>query len=230
MIIGVILVFLLAGCTKQEQKIKPDGERFKEEYESLNGKENTYEKEYRSLKLDKENPIIYKSPKEIIQMMDEKETFVIYFGFASCPWCRSVIPSLLEVAQDLGITEIYYVDVSKIRDTLKIEENGSIITEKEGTDDYYILLEKLDSVLEEYTLTDKENNTVSTGKKRIYAPNIISIIDGIPTELTDGISENQADAYMELSDKILEESYDKIKCSIQCIADSREVCSAKTKC
>lgn len=222
---------LLVGCTntKEIKTEKTDAVKFKEEYESLNG-ESSNGKKYRSLEIDNNNPIIYNKASDIIAAMDNKETFVVYFGFAECPWCRSVIPTLIEVANDLGISTIYYVDVKEIRDTLELDNEGNIVTKKEGSDDYYKLLEKLDSLLESYTLTDGYGNEVNTGEKRIYAPNIVSVIEGEAKYLTDGISNSQTDAYMDLTDKMKEESYDKIKCSIECVADSQKVCSAKTKC
>lgn len=227
----ITVLMLLVGCTntKETKQVQADAAKFKEEYESLNNESNNG-KTYRSLEIDDNNPITYQTVSDIIEAMDDKESFVIYFGFAECPWCRSVVPTLIEVANDLGISNIYYVDVKEIRDTLELDDEGNIVTKKEGTEDYYKLLEKLDSVLETYLLTDADGNEVNTGEKRIYAPNIISVIDGEAKYLTDGSSSSQTDAYMDLTDEMKEESYDKIKCSIECVADNQKTCSAKTKC
>lgn len=221
---------ILVGCSFDSGKNFTDGERFKEEYESLNGKDNDYGKVYRSLELNEDNPFVYASAEDIIEMMEEKESFVIYFGFSSCPWCRSMISNLIDVSLELGISDIYYVDVKEIRDVLSVDERGEIVKEKEGSEDYYTLLEKLDMVLEDYVLTDKDDNEVLAGEKRIYAPNVVSVVDGVATEMTDGISSKQTDGYMELTEEMNEESYDKIKCSIQCVADSKKVCDAKSRC
>ena len=232
-IIGIVLVglFTLTACGQSDVSKISDALKFKEEYESLNGTKREKDgKTIRSIEISKDNPFIYKKSSEIIDMIEKKDTFVVYFGFSDCPWCRSIIPTLVEVAADLEVNQIYYVDVKNIRDTMKIGDDGKAITDTEGTKEYYQLLEKLDSVLENYTLTDEDGNEVNTGEKRIYAPNIVSIVDGVATEMTTGISDKQTDGYMELTTEIKEESYDKIKCSIQCVADSKQVCSAKTKC
>lgn len=229
--ISIMLLLSLTGCSNKELIEEPsDAIKFKEEYESLNEKTNNSGNKYRLLEIGEDNPFIYKSASDIVEMIDNKETFVVYFGFASCPWCRSIVPSLIEVATDLGISPIYYVNVKEIRDTLELDEEGNIVAKKEGTDAYYQLLEKLDSVLESYLLTDQDDNEIDTGEKRIYAPNIIAIVDGQAIEMTDGISNSQTNAYMELTTEMKQESYNKIKCSIECVADNQKVCSAKTKC
>lgn len=230
--LGMVLLFSFTGCSKKEESIEvTDAFKFKEEYELLNDTVNESNgKKYRTLEIDKNNSIIYKSADEIVGMMENDETFVVYFGFASCPWCRSIIKPLLEVADDLEISSIYYVDVKDVRDVMELDDDGNVVTKKEGTDAYYKLLEKMDSVLDEYVLMDEDGNEVSINEKRIYAPNIVSVIEGEAVELTDGISDRQTDGYMELTDEMEEESYEKIKCSIKCVVDAKEVCSAKTKC
>lgn len=227
----LIITILLVGCTNDKELPKTDATIFKEEYEKLNNKKsNSGDNYYRNLEIDENNPFIYKEANDIIKMIDNKETFAIYFGFASCPWCRSVIPSLIEVSNDLGIAPIYYVDVKEIRDVKELNEKGEVITKKEGTKDYYKLLEKLNSVLENYTITTEEGKEIETGVKRIYAPNIVAVVDGVATKMTTGISNQQENAYMELTTEMKKDSYDKIKCTIECINDKKEVCSLNQAC
>ena len=130
-----LMLFLVTGCGKS------DAVKFKEEYESLNGTVSASGKEIRSITIDKDNPMIYKSADDIVKMIENKETFVVYFGFPACPWCRSVLPTLLDVSKDLGLDKIYYVDVLEIRDTLKVNDNKEVVVDKKGTDAYYKLLE-----------------------------------------------------------------------------------------
>ena len=224
-----MILILLSGCGKEISKT--DAYIFKEEYETLNNRETNYgDTYYRALEIDEENPIIYKKASDILKMIDNKETFVVYFGFASCPWCRSVLGSLFDVSSDLGIDKIYYVDVKEIRDVMDFDDNGNIITTKEGTADYYQLLNKLDNVLADYTLTDSEGNEIVAGEKRIYAPNIISVVDGVANGMTTGISDDQTDAYMELTDNMKNDSYEKIKCTIECVTLKKAICMADKKC
>lgn len=220
-----MIIFTLVGCSSKVE-VKTDALKFKEEYEKLNGEKTSYEDYYyRSLDIESDNPIIYKGAKEILDMIDEEETFAVYFGFSSCPWCRSVISTLIEVADDLEIDTIYYVDVKDIRDIKEIDSNGNIVTTKEGTDDYYKLLDKLENVLDDYTITDKDGIEVSANEKRIYAPNIVAIVDGVATKMTTGISDLQENAYMELTDEIEEDSYNMIKSTIECIKEEKAICT-----
>ena len=231
-IMMVAIATLLVGCAPlKDAPTKTDSILFKEEYESLNNEKNSYNgTEYRVLDIAEDNAFVYKNASDILEMIDNNDTFAVYFGFSSCPWCRSVIPSLIDVSDTLGIDTIYYVDVKDIRDTLSIDEDGNIITTKEGTKDYYKLLEKLSLVLDDYTLTDKNGNEINTNEKRIYAPNIVSVVDGVPTKMTTGISDKQIDAYMELTDEIKSDSYDKIKCTIECVVKEKAMCTVDKKC
>ena len=228
----VVIICLFAGCSsKEENTLKNDSQKFKEEYEILNGEKNENNgKIYRSLKIDEDNNFIYKSAKDIIEMMEDEESFVVYFGFSSCPWCRSIIKPLIDVSSDLDIYPIYYVDVKDIRSTIVVNDEGKIEVKKEGTKDYYELLDKMENVLEDYTITDNDGDEIKTGEKRIYAPNIVAVIDGDAVQLTDGISSKQTDGYMDITNEMEKESYDKIKCAIECVLDSKEICSAKKKC
>ena len=123
---------------KKDKEEKTDAIKFKEEYESLNG--TIREKDgqtIRTIKIDEENPIVYATAEEIVKKIEKKETFAVYFGFSDCPWCRSVLPTLIEVANDLKISKIYYVDVKEIRDVLVVEDE-KIKTEKEGKEGHWI--------------------------------------------------------------------------------------------
>ena len=131
-ILVVISLFLVSGCTNKKLS---DSEKFKQEYEELNNqKREKDDKEYRSITIPKDNPYVYQTASDIIERMDNKETFVVYFGFAECPWCRSILPTLTEVAKDLELDTIYYVDIQEIRDVIEYKD-GQLQTTKEGTED-----------------------------------------------------------------------------------------------
>ena len=163
----ISLVLIVTGCSFNQS----DSKKFKNEYESLNGTK-VEGKSVRNINIDKNNPFIYSSAEEVAKKIENKETFAVYFGFKECPWCRSVIESLIEVSSDLGLEEIYYVDVKDIRDTMKVNDDGKVETDKKGTSGYYKLLKLLDNVLDDYTLTNKDNEGVSANEKRIYAPTV----------------------------------------------------------
>ena len=117
-----------------------------------------------------------------------------------------------------------------IRDTKEIDDDGNIKTTKEGTKAYMKLVELLDSVLSDYSLTDKNGNKVSAEEKRIYAPNVVAIVDGKPTKLVEGISSKQTDAYMKLTKEMNEESYKDFECAINCLEEDKKICTNDKKC
>lgn len=200
-----------------------DGIKFKEEYEKLNGKKNDQGKKYREITIDSKNKMVYKTTEEVLELIDKKKSFVLYFGFDTCPWCRSVVPTLASISKELN-QEVYYIDVKDIRDTFELDDDNKPKLVKKGSKDYSKLLEKLESVLEDYTLTDSDNNEIKVGEKRIYAPSIVIVIDGKAKELTTGISDKQTDGYMKLTKEMEKETYNKIKKVLKQVSDKNNTC------
>lgn len=229
-VIALVLLLIITGCDYEKKDKTSDALKFKNEYESLNGEKvgNTSYK-VRELNIPEDNPIVYADANDIITMMDNNDTFVVYFGFNSCPWCRSVLPTLLEVCDDENIDRIYYVDVKEIRDQMDVNDDGEVVLVKEGSEGYIGLLNRLDNVLDDYTLEYK-GKEVSTGEKRIYAPNVVSIVNGEAKELETGISDELVDPFMELTDDIKNDIYNKFKCSIKCVLENKNSCSSKHAC
>ena len=212
LIIGIISI---TGCNKEE---KSDALKFKEEYESLNNK-TVNKKKTREVSINKENPIIYKEAKDIVEMIDNNDTFIVYFGYAESPWCRSMIEELLKVAEDYNM-DIYYVNIKDIRDEKTIDKDGNITTTKEGTKAYKELLNRLDNLLEEYKIND-----ISMEEKRINEPTVVAIANGTPLEMTNGISDNQKDPYQRITDKMKKTMYKKIECLAKCIDEATAICT-----
>ena len=200
-----------------------DDIKFKEEYEKLNGKKNNQGKKHREITIDSKNKMVYKTTEEVLDLIDKKKSFVLYFGFDTCPWCRSVVPTLASISKELN-QEVYYIDVKDIRDTFELDDDNKPKLVKKGSKDYSELLEKLEPVLEDYTLTDSDNNDIKVGEKRIYAPSIVSVIDGKAKELTTGISDKQTDGYMKLTKEMEKETYNKIKKVLKQVSDKSNTC------
>ena len=192
--IMIFSIFIITGCEKKLD----DAKKFKEEYESLNGIVNDNGKSIRTINIDLNNPFVYKTEDDIVSMIINKETFLVYFGFPKCPWCRSMLESLIEVAKEYDLETIYYVNVLDIRDTIDKTGNRT----KEGTEGYYKLLGLMNDVLSDYDIKDDNGKKVNVNEKRIYAPNVVAVIDGHANKLTTGLSDKQNDAYMELTDDI----------------------------
>jgi thiol-disulfide isomerase/thioredoxin len=227
-IIGIIILIILSliYCINSNN----DAIKFKKEYESLNG--TTREKDgktIRSINISKNNPMIYSTADEVVKMINDKQTFLVYFGFEDCPWCRSVITNLIKAANDANLDKIYYVNIKEIRDNIELID-GKPQTVEKGSKGYYKLLKLLDNVLEDYNIEDNDGNKVSTGEKRIYAPNVIAIVNGKAKKLTEGISQKQTDGYMKLTKSMNKESYDDFKCVINCLLETQKTCSKESKC
>ena len=211
---GLFLVFLLMGVISlsvYDMKVKNinDSLKFKEEYEGFNGEKNDYF-EYRNLSITEKNPIIYSSAEEIVQKIENNETFIVYFGDPECPWCRSVIEQAINSANENGISKIYYVRIWNgfhneiLRDVYELDKKSPVLKVK-GTVSYYKLLKYFDKLLQDYTLTNKDNKTIQVNEKRIFAPSFIYVKDGNPLQLVDGISKNQESYNSTLTEEILSE-------------------------
>lgn len=207
----ILILFIglfVTGCSTNNK----DALKFKEEYEKINGDKTSYsDNKYRTLKIDKNNPYVYSSAKEILEKINNKETFYVYFGSSYCPWCRSVIEKSIESAQKNNIKKIYYVDMWNgfhneiLRDTYKLNDENEATKEKDGTKEYYKLLEKFDNLLEDYTLTTDDGEEVKVGEKRIFAPDFIYVENGVAKRITSATSENQKDADAKLTKEILKD-------------------------
>lgn len=200
----IFVVIVCTGCTNKKAI------EFKREYESLNGVENKSGKAHRTVSIPEDNPYEKVDAQTIIEKVQNKETFYVYFGDKLCPWCRSVIEKSIEVAKEKNLSKIYYVAIwnedgeEVLRDKYTLE-NGELKKTFEGTKEYQTLIELFQELLSDYTLTSETGEKISTGEKRIYAPNFIYVENGVPKTLITGISEKQTNSREELTEEILKE-------------------------
>lgn len=220
LIITIVLsLFLLTGCVDKNS----DAYKFKTEYESINSEDNGHGNKYRELSIPNDNPFIYQTPEELLERVNNNESFVVYFGFKECPWCRSILEQLIKSAKDKNVDTIYYVDVKEIRDVKEIDDNGNIITTKEGNVAYMELVEKFSNVLSDYTLT-KDDQKINVGEKRIYAPNIIAVSNGKAIQMEEGLPKDFTDPYSKLTSKVKKYTYNKFKCLFKCLEEEQTTC------
>lgn len=90
-----------------------EGEKFKEEYEKLNAIVTDDGKSYPEVKLPANNKIHYSTVKEVLNIFEEKGDAVVYFGYATCLYCRSAIEVLLDASSETKLDKIYYLDTEK---------------------------------------------------------------------------------------------------------------------
>lgn len=170
--ISVICILSLMSVCAAEQETS-DALRFKHEYELLNGQmdmQGTHE--YQSMEIPEDNPIVYAQLEDITALFTDGSG-VLYLGFPECPWCRTLLPVLLEAAENSGYEgNIYYYNALYDRNMLSLDENGEIIVEEEGTEAYQALLKLLD----EYLLPYEGLNDPSV--KRVYFPMTVFVKDG----------------------------------------------------
>ena len=206
-----------------------DALKFKNEYEELNGKVNDNNDTYPTVTISENNTIKYVTDTEAVELLKEG-TGVIYFGFAKCPWCRSMITTLTNVAKE-NKTTIYYLDILNIRSQIELvkdSENDSMKVEvkEKGTQSYYELLKLLDSKLSDYVLTDELGKKFNTGEKRLYAPTVVAFENGTIKDFHVGTIDSQENGYTKLTEK-QEKELNKIFTTL--IKSIKNSCSS-TKC
>ena len=200
----LVSIFILTACGESKNS-------FKEDYESINGKENKSGKIHRVVTIPEDNVFEEVDAKKIVKMIDDKETFYVYFGSRLCPWCRSVIEKACEIANLRGISKIYYVDIwddegnEILRDTYILDDANKPVLEKAGTEGYQKLLGYFDAFLRDYTLSLENGKTINVGEKRIYAPNFIYVEKGTIKKLVTGKSDNLTDSRGKLTEEILQD-------------------------
>lgn len=201
-IVGVVGLLIFKGNENT-------GLAFKNDYESINGKENAHGKIHRTVTIPSDNPFVETTSADILKRIENKETFYVYFGSTLCPWCRSTIEKAIEVALAHGVKKIYYVDIwddegnEVVRDKYSLDDDNKPIKEKDGDASYSKLLTHFDSLLSNYTLTTSDGKKIETGEKRIYAPNYIYIEKGVAKKLVSGTSDKQKDSREELTEEML---------------------------
>ena len=174
--------------------------KFEKEYEEYNGKETPYGGNYLEIDIAKENNIKYSSYDEVYSILEDG-TGVIYFGFPTCPWCRNLVPVLVDAAKEAGIDTIYYLNNMEDRDSKELVD-GEIVIKKNGTKNYYKLVEKLESVLGEYEGLNDSNI------KRLYYPTVIFVKDGKIVDSHIGTVDSQENPSVFLNDEQYKELKD----------------------
>jgi len=195
-LIGVIYYNVKNNPFKDNTEVT-DAVKFKSEYEILNDKtEGNYE--YLSISIDKDNPVKYLQDSEVDDFLNEG-TGIIYFGFPKCPWCRNAVPVLLDAEKEKNINEIYYFNALDMRDIKKLDENGNIVTTKEGTEEYKNIVNKLYDYLDVYEGLNDDSI------KRLYFPNIFFIQNGKVVANHMATVESQTDPNITLNDEQYQE-------------------------
>lgn len=195
---GVFGSFAWFGSHKNDSVVN-DSQKFKEEYEFYNGKINeSNQMNYPVVEVGNTNVIEYLTDDEAASFLKDG-TGLIYFGYSTCPWCRTMVPILLSAAKSTNLSKIYYVDIKNIRDQVSLDDQDHLVVTDEGTNGYREILKELDEVLEPFYLTGKDGKKVDTLEKRLYAPTVVSVKNGEILGIHVDTVESQKSGYSPLS-------------------------------
>ena len=117
-------------------------------------KEDTIMENYPGI-TDEKHIIKEISPKELVEKIANKETFVAVLGFPECPLWQALMPEVNTVAKQLKLENIYYCNIKDSRDNL------------ESSDRIYYL-----------GLYEYFEEMVDDEKDRINAPTTIKVKEG----------------------------------------------------
>lgn len=218
-ILGVVLVL---GCIasiisiymlNKDNKPRQAALDFKEEYESINGKTIKGDLKQRDLNIPEDNPYIKTDIKTIVEKIKNKETFYLYVGDSLCPWCRSGIEKMIEVAKKEGIKDIYYIDFwddnhkEILRELYEVEVDGKKVTynkTQDAAEGYEDLLNEVKNFVQNYTI-DKDGKTYDVGVKRIYGGDHFKFVDGKCIAYVSLRSDKLENALYTLTDEVLKD-------------------------
>lgn len=160
-------------------------------YAAYNGRPvpNVEGKIYRSVNFPYDNTL---SPVTATEAREIQDGFII-FAFPTCPFCRNLLPVLADVARAENLPVAYCrIDTYRDRFVYSAEAAAPVQTQPAG-EGYAGLLTWLDGCLDEYTVPDESKTPIPVGEKRIHAPTLVKVRDGVPVstwELTDVFGED----------------------------------------
>lgn len=189
LLFSIILIIIVTSLFTNNT----DGAKFKRSYESYNNKKVDDTHKYQKLKIKKKNKVKNVTIEEAIDILENK-TGLIYFGFPNCPYCRGILPILLDTVEKSNLTELYYLDMTNLRDEYKVED-GRAIQSKSADASYYELLSLLNNYLDDYIVTDENGIEYEAGEKRLYVPLVVGVQEGFIVEAHNGsveLDENQS--------------------------------------
>ena len=194
-IITIAIIITCASCESfDETPDDTDGARFAAEYMELNGELRSNGEPHYLLEIPEDAPVFYLEADEVISML-ESGTGMINLGFPTCPWCREMVPHLIELTHQNNMP-LYYMNIQPIRDVQELDESGEVITVTEGTPEYHRMVELLYDWLWEYKGLEDPNI------KRIYVPTTIFVKEGeIQYVHIATLRENYDDGYKPLNDQ-----------------------------
>jgi len=208
--VAIVTLFTLTGCCNNA------GKEFKEEYEAINGRTLKGDIKYRDLNIPENNPYEKVSIDKIAEMINNKETFYLYVGDPLCPWCRSGLEKMIEVANREGIKKIYYVDFwddehnETLRDLYDIEVSNGQVTKvtkiREEEAGYKVLYQAVYDFIQEYRVAkDGVEYPVGDGIKKVFGGDHFYFVNGVCKKYVSLRSDKLEKATDVLSEEVLKD-------------------------
>lgn len=152
------------------------GMTIKRKYESYNGKVADGKHTLQEITLPVYDKIQIVTAQEACNLQDG----ILVLAYPACPFCRNLMPELLEAAKDTG-TELYYCELDKYRNTYIYDrELNAPVQTKPAGEGYEELLTWLDGYTHDYIIKDPAGNEIPVGEQRISVPTLIRIQSGKP--------------------------------------------------
>lgn len=134
---------------------------------------------------------------DVKKLIEKKESFVLYLGFANCPWCNILLPQLSEVMLEKDC-RIAYIDTRK---DPSWSSNLDLA-------DYDVFVEYFGDYLD----------TDADGKKHLYVPDMFFVKDGEIVQEYAGVLDENISASDVLTDQqkeklrgLLREAFEKVE-------------------
>ena len=226
-----LLLVITVGCASKARQSAID---FKNEYEAINGKTLKGDIKYRDLTISDKNPYVKTTIADIAQKIQNKETFYLYVGDPLCPWCRSGLEKMIEVANKEKVTDIYYIDFwddehnEILRDLYEVQtvnKKDVVVKTKDAAEGYDVLIEAVKDFAQDYTLT-KDGKTYEVGVKRTFGGDHFYFVNGECKKYVSLRSDKLAKATDELTEEVLKDQ----ETNFTKFFEQLEVCTEESNC
>lgn len=169
----LMLMSVIPAYADKDDDGLTDSQRFVQEHEAENGAlDNSGLHMLPDMDLPDYVPFDYEEFDDVVELLTE-ETGVLYLGFPRCPWCRAIIPAMIDAWKQTGSNEeITYYNPRDLRPIRSVDENGNVTTEKEADPKY----DKLVEILYDHLRTFEGSNDETI--KHIYFPMVVFVRNG----------------------------------------------------
>ncbi|MBP7213796.1 MAG: hypothetical protein KBA03_06150 [Anaerolineaceae bacterium] len=196
-IISLMLVLIsLVACTQQPTPPATDlpvsDQSVKNAFEALNGQTASNGQAYMEVHIPEDSLFVPINEEDALQLL-ESGTGVLIFEFPECPWCRNMMPVVDEAAKEMALSKLYTFNIREERDQITLGDDGLVVV-NEGTEFYRKVLELLG---ENASIYDGLNDA---SIRRIYAPTVFVIENGIVTSSHVSTVDSQTDPLVPLSE------------------------------